>query len=58
MSVSDVYDALTTNRSYRQAMPHDKAMGILGKEVKDGAWDAEVVNALSTIDPLELMPGA
>ena len=51
LSVCDVYDALTTNRSYRKAMPHDKAMDILKKEVMENAWDAEVVAALSRIDP-------
>ena len=51
LSVSDVYDALTTNRSYRKAMPHEKAMSILEKEVLEDSWDAEVVRALSDIDP-------
>ncbi|MBW2262510.1 MAG: response regulator [Deltaproteobacteria bacterium] len=51
ISVADVYDALTTNRSYRKAMPHEKAMSILDKEVADEAWDAEVVRAISEIDP-------
>jgi putative two-component system response regulator len=53
-SVADVYDALTTNRSYRKAMPHEKAMSILKEEVSDGAWDPEVVRTLSQIDPLQL----
>jgi putative two-component system response regulator len=51
LSVSDVYDALTTNRSYRKAMPHEKAMSILEKEVLEDSWDAEVVRALTDIDP-------
>lgn len=54
ISAADVYDALTTNRSYRKAMPHEKAMSILKKEVSEGAWDAEVVKTLSHIDPQEL----
>lgn len=54
MSVADVYDALTTNRSYRKAMPHEKAIGILAEEVEGGSWDPEVVGALKQIDPLTL----
>ncbi len=50
LSVADVYDALTTKRSYRDGMPHAKAMAILHREVEDGSWDARVVERLETID--------
>jgi len=33
LTIADVYDALTTTRSYRAAFPHDKAMEILTSEV-------------------------
>ncbi len=42
VSVADAYDAMTTDRPYRQAMPHQAAVEIL----KDGAgqqWDPTVV---------------
>jgi putative two-component system response regulator len=50
ISVADVYDALTTNRSYRKGMSHEKAMGILRREVEDNAWDARVVELLEEIE--------
>jgi len=43
ISVADVYDALTTDRPYRKAMPHERALGILKEEVERGAWDPDVV---------------
>lgn len=50
LSVSDVYDALTTRRSYRDSMPHKKAMEILRREVDDGSWDGRVVEQLESIE--------
>ena len=44
MSIADIYDALTArDRPYKKAMPTDKALDILGFEVKDGHIDAELV---------------
>ncbi len=51
VAVADVYDALTTRRSYRDGMSHEKAMEILRKEASDGSWDRDVVGTLSGIDP-------
>lgn len=45
LSVADVYDALTTRRSYREGMPPEKAIAILEEEARRGWWDAEVVEA-------------
>jgi putative nucleotidyltransferase with HDIG domain len=33
LTIADIYDALTTTRSYRPAFPHEKAMGVLASEV-------------------------
>jgi putative nucleotidyltransferase with HDIG domain len=44
LAVADAYDAMTSCRPYRQAMPTQKAEGIL----RDGAgtqWDARIVDA-------------
>ena len=50
VSVIDAYDAMTTDRPYRKAMPYEEASSIL----KDGAgqqWDSTVVTIfLETID--------
>jgi HD-GYP domain-containing protein (c-di-GMP phosphodiesterase class II) len=44
LAVADAYDAMTSDRPYRQGMPHEKAESIL----KTGAgkqWDADIVEA-------------
>ena len=44
MSVSDIFDALTAaDRPYKKALPLEKALDILGFEVKDGHIDGELV---------------
>jgi putative two-component system response regulator len=45
ISVVDVYDALTTTRSYRQAHSPDEALRILREESKKGWWDSKLVEA-------------
>ena len=44
MSISDIFDALTaSDRPYKRAVPIDKALDILGFEVKDGHLDGDLV---------------
>ncbi|MBX7193374.1 MAG: GAF domain-containing protein [Sandaracinaceae bacterium] len=44
MTIADIYDALTArDRPYKKAMPVQRALDILGFEVKDGHVDAELV---------------
>ncbi len=44
MSVADIFDALTaSDRPYKRAVPLEKALDILGLEVKDGHLDGELV---------------
>jgi HD-GYP domain-containing protein (c-di-GMP phosphodiesterase class II) len=44
MSVADIFDALTaSDRPYKRAVPTEKAIDILGFEVKDGHLDKELV---------------
>src|SRR6266404_3279519 len=38
LQVTDIYDALTTDRPYRKALPLDKAFSIMREEVKRGWW--------------------
>ena len=49
LQVTDIYDALTTDRPYRKALPLDQAFSIMRDEVKRGWWDG------SLIDQLELL---
>jgi HD-GYP domain-containing protein (c-di-GMP phosphodiesterase class II) len=36
LAVADVYEALTAERPYREALGHETAMGILGRDALDG----------------------
>jgi putative two-component system response regulator len=49
LQVTDIYDALTTDRPYRKALSSEKAFTIMREEVKRGWWDG------SLIDQLELL---
>jgi cyclic di-GMP phosphodiesterase len=49
LQVADIYDALTTNRPYREALPPEKALQILCSEAEKGWLDASVVLKFSQI---------
>jgi putative two-component system response regulator len=49
LQITDIYDALTTDRPYRKALPSEKAFTIMREEAKHGWWDG------SLIDRLELL---
>ncbi len=42
----DIYDALTTDRPYRKAMPSKEAFRVIREEVQRGWWDADLVDVL------------
>jgi len=46
LTVVDVYDALATDRPYREALPHSKCMEIMHEEVRRGWWDGNVLETL------------
>jgi len=45
LQVVDVFDALTMDRPYRQALPQATALEILEREVQEGWWDLRIVRA-------------
>jgi putative two-component system response regulator len=49
LQVTDIYDALTTDRPYRKALPVEKAFGIMREEVKRGWWDASILDEFERI---------
>ena len=44
LTVVDIYDALTTTRSYRKCLPHEMALEILWDETHKGWWDKDIVS--------------
>lgn len=46
LSIADVYDALTSPRSYRAALAPEEALTVIRNEVSLGWWDKEIVKIL------------
>jgi putative two-component system response regulator len=43
MTIVDIYDALTTTRSYRKRLPRSVALDIMKEEAVKGWWDKEIL---------------
>ncbi len=42
LQVVDIFDALTTDRPYRRALSHEKALALMEEETKAGKWDPQM----------------
>jgi len=49
LQITDIYDALTTDRPYRKALAAEKAFAIMREEVKRGWWDGSVLDEFETV---------
>jgi putative two-component system response regulator len=49
LQVTDVYDALTTDRPYRVALPRELALATMREEVKRGWWDSALLDELEVV---------
>lgn len=49
LQITDIYDALTTDRPYRKALPPEKAIAIMREEVKRGWWDGSMLDNFEAI---------
>ncbi|HUJ93809.1 MAG TPA: HD domain-containing phosphohydrolase [Terriglobales bacterium] len=49
LQVVDVYDALTTERPYKPALPQAEAFEVMRKETRKGWWDPKVFAALEQL---------
>ena len=49
LQITDIYDALTTDRPYRKALPQEKAFAILREEVKRGWWDGAILDEFEAV---------
>jgi len=46
LQVADVYDALTTDRPYRAALPQELAIATMREEARRGWWDSSLVEEM------------
>jgi len=53
MAIVDVYDALTTNRSYRAALTPEVALSIMEEESRKGWWDADILDEFRDLVTLQ-----
>jgi len=53
-TIADIFDALTTARVYRAALPRDEAMRIMAAEVAKGWWDGRLLDEFRAV--LETLP--
>jgi putative two-component system response regulator len=49
MAIVDVYDALTTNRSYRTALSPEVAFSIIEEEARKGWWDPDILDEFRSL---------
>jgi len=57
VSVADIYDALATQRPYKEALPHETCMRIMREEAGKGWWDRDVVELLANVTAAEPQAG-
>jgi putative two-component system response regulator len=49
LQVTDIFDALTTDRPYHKASPPEKALAIMREEEKRGWWDGFILNEFEAV---------
>jgi putative two-component system response regulator len=49
LQITDIYDALITDRPYRRALSHDVAVATMRDEAKRGWWDSSLIDELETL---------
>jgi putative two-component system response regulator len=49
LQITDIYDALTTDRPYRKALPSEKAFAIMREEVKHGWWEGSILDEFEAV---------
>jgi putative two-component system response regulator len=49
LQITDIYDALSTDRPYRKALPTEQCLAIMREEVKRSWWDASILGEFEAI---------
>jgi putative two-component system response regulator len=47
LTLADIYDALTSDRAYRRALPREQALKIMREEASMGMWDLGLIDKFS-----------
>jgi putative two-component system response regulator len=57
VAVADAFDALTSHRPYRRASPASEAVAVLRRAAAEGAFDADVVEAVARLSRRPVLAG-
>lgn len=49
LQVTDIYDALVTDRPYRKALPHNEAIQTMRNEARRGWWDRHLIDEFEAL---------
>ena len=49
LQITDIYDALVTDRPYRKALPHQEAIQTMRNEARRGWWDKSLIDAFEAL---------
>jgi putative two-component system response regulator len=49
LQITDIYDALITDRPYRRALSHEDAIATMRDEAKRGWWDSSLIDELEAL---------
>ena len=49
LQITDIYDALVTDRPYRKALPHEEAIRTMRSEAKRGWWDSGLIDEFEAL---------
>src|SRR5580692_5470966 len=49
LQITDIYDALVTDRPYRKALPHEEAIQTMRSEARRGWWDKNLIDEFEAL---------
>lgn len=49
LQITDIYDALITDRPYRRALYHEEAIWTMRAEARRGWWDSSLIDELEAL---------
>jgi putative two-component system response regulator len=49
LQITDIYDALVTDRPYRRALPHEEAIQTMRHEARRGWWDKNLIDEFEAL---------